>query len=264
MPFPAVDRVRYERNPIELVVCQLRFPPILRIEADIPSKFQDMIRDRYPLYESKSVLNLSPGLPAELASFFQNLPLGSSPKAHDFINANRDWTITLDRESLTLSCRRYESWEQFKEHLSAPLEALRKEYSPPFYVRIGLRYRDVIRPSKLGLEGTGWDELLNSWIAGPYGSKEVAGDIERTAHQALIRLPDGKGRVLLNHGLLVDSQDGKSCYAIDSDFYADGQTEDDNAISRLDSFNLQARYFFRWCISSRLHEAMGPRPISSP
>jgi len=33
MPFPEVKRVIYEHNPLDKVICQLRFPPILRIEC---------------------------------------------------------------------------------------------------------------------------------------------------------------------------------------------------------------------------------------
>ena len=45
MAFPDVARVLYRRNPIELAVCQFRFPPILRIDAEIPSQFQERIGD---------------------------------------------------------------------------------------------------------------------------------------------------------------------------------------------------------------------------
>jgi hypothetical protein len=45
-PAPLKDypRVIYKRNPIIGVVCELRFPPILRIAAEPPVAFQEWIR----------------------------------------------------------------------------------------------------------------------------------------------------------------------------------------------------------------------------
>ena len=49
MPFPEATRVIYHKNPLTDVICQLRFPPILKIDSEIPSLFQDTIREQYPL-----------------------------------------------------------------------------------------------------------------------------------------------------------------------------------------------------------------------
>ncbi len=262
MPFPVATRVKYARNPIEFVICQLRFPPILRIDAEIPSRFQDLIRVRYPLYESKRETGIPLTLPPEVARFFsQSLSFATGQRSHEFIDATRSWTISLDREKLTLDCRKYESWEEFKDFLGTPLDALRQEYSPPFYLRIGLRYRDVIRRSEHGLSDAGWKDLLPPWIAGLYCSPDVESDIERTAHQGLLRLSDGQGKVLINHGPIFDERSKEWCYALDADFFHDGQTEDPDVIARLDFLNQEARRFFQWSITDRLHRAMGPQSV---
>ena len=52
-PFPDAPRVMYERNPLVEVICQVRFPPVLRIEAQLPDAFQDRIRDVFPIYNDK-------------------------------------------------------------------------------------------------------------------------------------------------------------------------------------------------------------------
>lgn len=48
MPFPEYPRYRYEKHTLQNVICQLRFPTILRIGTEQPSDFQDSIRDRLP------------------------------------------------------------------------------------------------------------------------------------------------------------------------------------------------------------------------
>lgn len=50
MPFPESKRVFYVKNPLAEVICQLRFPAILRIGAESPHEFQERIRDHLPLF----------------------------------------------------------------------------------------------------------------------------------------------------------------------------------------------------------------------
>ncbi|WJI52911.1 TIGR04255 family protein [Mesorhizobium sp. C089B] len=64
--FPNSERVIYARSPLVQVICQIRFPKILRIEASPPADFQDQVRDLYPIVEQQ----LPPGmqdLPPEVA-----------------------------------------------------------------------------------------------------------------------------------------------------------------------------------------------------
>ena len=70
MPFPEVDRVIYTTNPLDREICQLRFPPILKIDTEIPSQFQDKLRSEYPnLSESKEVLfNIQMGMQNKIPS----------------------------------------------------------------------------------------------------------------------------------------------------------------------------------------------------
>ena len=42
--FSYEDRCIYRRSPLIEVICQLRFPAILRIDAQAPAQFQEAIR----------------------------------------------------------------------------------------------------------------------------------------------------------------------------------------------------------------------------
>ena len=46
-----MERVRYDINPIYEVILQLRFPPILAINAKDPVEFQESIRKQFPIYQ---------------------------------------------------------------------------------------------------------------------------------------------------------------------------------------------------------------------
>lgn len=52
--FPVAPRVVYDKSPLVEVVCQLRFPTVLRIEAEVPSAFQEAVRSRFPLFDRQA------------------------------------------------------------------------------------------------------------------------------------------------------------------------------------------------------------------
>ena len=51
--FSQEPRQIYQRNPLAEVICQLRFPEILSIGANLPVDFQEAIRDEFPQYQSR-------------------------------------------------------------------------------------------------------------------------------------------------------------------------------------------------------------------
>ena len=44
------NRCIYRRHQLAEVVCQLRFPEILTIGANLPAQFQELIRDEFPQF----------------------------------------------------------------------------------------------------------------------------------------------------------------------------------------------------------------------
>lgn len=260
MPFPDVPRVIYQINPLEEVICQLRFPPILKIDTEPPAAFQEQIRAEYPFYEAKSPFRLPVGLPANLAQMIvSDLPLGGQ-KSHDFDSPNRTWRLNLTRDYFALTCRAYQRWEDFRARLNTVCEAFTKQYNPALFTRIGLRYRDVIRRSPLQLEQTPWSELLQPWISGILDSAETVKHVKDMRSTFLLDLPEEAGQVQVFAGLALDKKSNAPAFLIDADFYIEQQTEISHVFQHLDTFNRYAGRFFRWCITERLHQAMQPQP----
>jgi len=258
--FPESPRVIYNRNPLEEVICQLKFPPILRIESESPAAFQESIRERYPLFSEKPRERLP--VPDEIAKLIaENVPLTLANPSYEFASANAAWKVTLTRDFLALTSTKYQKWEEFREHLEIPLNALTRIYAPSFYTRIGLRYRDVIKRSELGLAGVGWGSLLMPHITGELSVKEIAPRIKHVARETVIALEDETSKVRIQHGLARSGKNGEQCYVVDSDFFRSQRTETGNVIQVLTIFNRQAGRLFRWCITDQLHEAMGPRVV---
>jgi uncharacterized protein (TIGR04255 family) len=261
MPFPEVDRVIYNVNPLEEVICQLSFPVILRIESERPVAFQDRIRANYPFYKSNPVIQLGLGVPPNISGMVgRELPRMAHYQNHEFGSKDGRWTLVLNAESLALTCKRYKRWEEFRETLSDSVTSLQEIYSPSFFVRIGLRYKNMIRRSQLDLTGVAWSALLSPWIAGAHSSPEISGEIEHSFLQMVIRLPESRGRVLISSGTAKDVATGEECFAIDADFSSEQHTESRNALEQLDFLNTQSDRFFNWCIGDRLRDALGAQP----
>jgi uncharacterized protein (TIGR04255 family) len=264
MLFPESPRVSYERNPLEQVICQLRFPAILRIATQPPAAFQDAIRGQFPvLQQRKEVLvELPAELPAELAKRLPaELFTGSADVAYDFSSADEISTLTLAKDFIALTCREYARWEAFREQLAGALVALQREYQPAFLQRVGLRYRNIIERSSLGFPGDyPWRELLQPAIAGPLQREEVVGAVRSLAQEChFTRDPTEQAKV--RYGLVRPKNSDELCFLIDADFFTEERVPCEQAIDILDDFNVDAGRLFRWCIQERLHDALGPRPL---
>jgi len=257
MPFPESQRVIYGRNPLNNVVCQLRFPPVLKIEAEIPSVFQEAIRTDYPLFGETQPENV---LPAEMAKM---LPLGLRVriKQYEFQSADQVWKVSLSKDAVALACTAYKRWEDFKSRFVRIFQALNNIYKPSFLSRTGLRYINLIRRSQLGLVDVGWKQLIQPYVA-PEMDTPISSDLEDTEHVLLVRL-DEISRVRIYHGIAKVAEPAVEAYLIDNDFFTNQRIEISDVVDRLDRFNRNSGHLFRWCIGDRLHEAMEPTPVQS-
>jgi uncharacterized protein (TIGR04255 family) len=260
MPFPDSPRVIYKTNPLEEVICQLKFPPILRIESELPATFQDQISAEYPLLEDSSVPQLN--LPPVVARFLASDLGRAGNRQFEFVSTDRVWKVVLNREFIALSTTKYTRWEEFSSRLERALSALRMQYKPPaFFLRVGLRYRDLIKRSEFGEQNERWSRLLMPHILGELSDSQVEPSILYATRQTVFSLDERAGRVRLVHGLAMHSEGGEVCYSIDSDFYTEERTEVTNVFDSLKLFNRQAGRLFRWCITEHLHKALGPEII---
>ena len=256
MTFPDSPRVIYKQNPLVEVICQLKFPPILKIDTEPPASFQERIRKGYPLLQESTAEQqpLPPGI-AKLIG--QAVPGFFQGQAYTFLSEDQKSKVVLTREFIAVSTGHYARWEEFRSRLQTAVEALRLTYEPSFFVRLGLRYRDVIRRSMRGLEHLDWSKLLRPHILGELGSPRLSNSIQHAARDVLISLDEAKGQVRVLHGLIREEKEKGFSYSIDSDFFYEGRTELKDAFNHLDSFNREAGRLFRWFTTPLLHKHLG-------
>ena len=114
MKFPDSPRTSYGRNPLTEVICQLRFPRILRIENEVPVDFQEAVRGSYPL------LNTSRVLPLPLLVNPQPNPppvILDQGLTYEFLNKEQNQKLVLSSDFIALTTTKYTHWEEFRESL---------------------------------------------------------------------------------------------------------------------------------------------------
>jgi uncharacterized protein (TIGR04255 family) len=263
MPFPDAARVIYNKNPLAQVICQVRFPAILKIDSEIPAVFQERIRQEYPIFNQTIPItlqvpeNLKGQIPPDA---FGKLIDTSGMKNQEFSTEDNQWKVNLTRSSLALSATNYRRWEQFRTRLETPVRALLETYSPAYYTRIGLRYVNIIRRSLMDLAGVSWSELIEPHMLGPLSSPTVADRIKSSQSINEILLADDVSTVRIMTALVPAEPGGELCYVIDGDFFNEEKTGLQAAFEKLDFLNLRASRLIRWSITDRLHQAMEPQP----
>lgn len=252
-------RIQYRKNQLGEVVCQLRFPEILTIEANVPVDFQEAIRDQFPRYSVRKETPLPKltGAPGNLQ--FEKQPQNNN---YQFVSADGVWRVNLTSRFISLACTRYTSWEEFAAKLDKPLAAFIKIYRPAYFERVGLRYLNFISRKALNLEGTPYRELIEPQYLGLLADEQVQeGATTRSTVDAELAIRGGcRAKIHAGPGLVKRAglQDNEPKFVLDLDLYMIGNMAVNLSTGVLQTLHDQAGSLFRGAITDTLHDAMEP------
>ncbi|WP_204154454.1 TIGR04255 family protein [Leptolyngbya sp. CCY15150] len=242
------------------MICQLRFPKILRIDTEVPVAFQEAIRAEYPTLNTSHAIELP---------FLSNPQTNSPPivmgqgLTYEFFDKEGKWKLVLSSDFIALSTVDYEKWEDFRSRLSSAISLLVKYYSPSHFTRVGLRYQDLIIRSELGLEQHPWRRLLQPPVLGVFVADNLPEhDFTEALSVFACRLDYADAVLRVRYGLAREDESDELGYLIDADFYTENNTEINDVTHSLDQFNREAGNFFRWCITEELQQALQPKPLT--
>ena len=255
--FSQEERVILKRPQLTEVICQLRFPDILMINAEVPAQFQEQIRDVFPKY---AVLKEAPA--PKLTGTPGNMQLENQPTTpnYQFVSQDGIWKVNLTSKFISLSCRKYTCWEDFAKMLDKPLAAFIKVYKPAFFVRVGLRYINIISRQQLGLSGIPYRELIQPEYLGLLANEDV---LENTSNgcqvDAQIQIRGGC-RLKVHAAPALFNQNGKpesdTRFILDLDLFMPGNVAVNMSTAALNTLHSQAFGVFRGAITDTLFDAM--------
>lgn len=261
MPFCDTERFIYEDTALIEVVCQLRFPPILRIEAEIPAKFQDRIRHVFPNYSMEKLVQ-------------QNLlqirgvgnPLSSIAESnmHHFESSDGNALVLLTNTFITLKYQNgyYKRWEDFARQLRVVIDAFQTEYSPSFYTRVGLEYTNVFTSE--GIEKTGCSkksDLINTKFLSSCDSILSEDEIIGFTNTCTVSLGNQCVARITTDSVYAEENPADTGIRLDYDMYKPNQTAIDDVEKVTTFLHDSSTKILRSVITEQLHDYMRPIKI---
>jgi uncharacterized protein (TIGR04255 family) len=260
--FSQEPRCHYRVNQLGEVICQLRFPEILSIGANVPVAFQEAIRSQFPQY---SVRHETPA--PKLTGTPGNFSVDNPPATmnYQFVSADGVWRVNLTSTFISLACSRYNCWEDFAKKLDKPLVAFIKIYKPAYFERVGLRYLNFISRKDLNLEDTPFSELFEPAYLGPLADPEVnEASSARCSIDAELAIRGGcRLKLHAGPGLIKrnNQPDPEVKFIFDQDLFMAGNVPVNMSAGALQTLHSQAYSIFRGAITDTLHDAMEPEKI---
>lgn len=257
--FERTERFHYRKNQLVEVICQLRFPTILRIAAEEPAEFQEAVRGMFPHYAVRQ-----DQVPPKIngAGTAVTVEAQKPVTNYHFSSADRLWRLNLTSGFLALTTHCYDGWEGFARMMDQPLAHLIRIYQPAFFERAGLRYMNAFSRAALGLEGRPWRDLIEEPYTGALAGEDVPESaVRRCTHDVDMQLPKncrlklhtGLGRLTRN-----GQEDSEVRWIADLDLSMAGNIPVNQSAATLETLHGHAGPVFRSVITDVLEEAMEP------
>jgi uncharacterized protein (TIGR04255 family) len=258
---PDVPVVVFDRPPLVLAICQVRYATELRVtDPTVVSRYQDAIRSELPVASQAQALGVHIPLGIGTAQIKQGTQW-------HFTDLEDVWKVVVAPNFLTLETRRYSSFGDFLGRLRRVLDAFRQEVAPAVVTRLGLRYINEIRPGHAR-----WVEVVSPELLGPLAVPELSVAVNHSLQQIQLRYPDNQG-INLNHGLIpagnaVQPRAGEqlppgSFYLLDFDTFRDFAVplafilDTSRICAEIEEFNKVVYRLFRWAIRSDYIQTLG-------
>ena len=261
MLFSDKPRSHYSNSPAHEVICQLRYPTILTINAVEPADFQEAIREDFPQYARRQ--DTTPPKVSGLGGPNPRVEQQPAVTNYHFLSADGKWKLNLTKDFIALSTLGYTGWEEFARHLDKPLASFIKLYKPAYFQRVGIRYINLFSRRKLGLEDVPWAELFAPAYTGVLNEPDVREDQVASCGCDLVlkldsscqaKIHAGPGRIQNNAP--GASQDPEVKFIFDMDLSMNGQTPCTLAAAALETLHGHGTRIFEGAVTDRLRDAM--------
>lgn len=256
----------YERPPLALALCQVRFATKFGLNDLGVGPFQEAVQTEYPNPERQQELltTIQMGSPAGQIGLQSQTP----STLWKFTDLTGDWTVTLTQDFLTLETRAYADFDDFLARLHRIVQALTETVKPGVGRRIGLRYINEIRSAERA-----WPEIIRTELLGVLGVDPIRYNCDQSLQ--VLSLGAGEARINLQHGVLptgttVVPKSGTQAetdpfYLLDVDTYQEFAPPktlkmDASMVSEhVRSYHAIVSDLFRWATTDEYRASLGER-----
>lgn len=238
----------YEKNPLKLVICQVRFPLLTRFEQPgFITPFEDAVREAFPRIrqEQQVLITVAAGTPA---------PPSVAPSWR-FQTADSSTSALLARDALTFETTAYSRFEDFVPLVRLVLDAL-GSLGVNFRERLGLRYVNEIRHPDAET-ASAWTRFINPAMLGTVGGELLGDDVIHALEN--IRLREEDAVVVITHGFVGKEavpSDGDAFYQLDIDFGDERPANFDSTatLEQVSSFHDRISNLFEMSITDAMRD----------
>jgi len=210
-------------NHLDKVICQVTFNPVLSIDNGVGA-FQEKIRVDYPL---ASVM-VEPTLPVINAPVVNN---------YSFETEDHQWKVNLTRAFISLTSTAYSCWDDFRSRMIVLIEAVHEIFGVDIFNRVGLRYINAIRISKLKEnEKETWSTFLQESTLGMFGVEPEHID----NYSSTIEYGYGDHKLRSMTGQIQFRDNNEKGFLIDNDVYGEGTHAYGDILELLDKYNRES------------------------
>lgn len=260
-----IERVVFARPPLILVVCQVRFAPVLSVTVpQFVAPFQRAIKNEFPILTQVTQVQVEMEVSADRSIEGRSL----SPTWR-FTDRSGTWTVVLAPDSFALETRRYTHFDEFIERLRRVLVALREHIQPEGGSRLGLRYINEIR-AETGSPA----KALRLEILGLLSAPEFGNRATLAIQEVQLQFSDAQS-IHVRHGLLpegttVEPRPGQSppagpFYLLDFDaFRTFSELEllpmnPETICLHVTEYHSAIERLFRWAVTDEYTRSLGVR-----
>lgn len=182
--------VQLSKNPIALVLCQLRFSGIMGMDQTYLPEIQAKLRTLgFKVNASHPVAHITVTPAGPQQQILQHF---------EFQSVDRSESVVINQEFVTYQATKYTTFTAFITRFMAVVEEVSSVTKGLTIVKIGLRYIDAIIP----LQGESWKKYVQAGFAGVALSL-MAPILINHVHQIVAQFPDSATMIIR---ILADSK----------------------------------------------------------
>jgi len=249
--FESKPEIKLNRAPLDEVICQVKFSPILSISKNIPSEFQEIVRNRFPNYEAvQNFVFQVPGVGST-----EGVSLEAPAKSHIFMTKDGKSKASISSDFFAFSTTNYTHWFAFMENLITIEKGVAKVYNISTATRIGLRFINRFTLKNSNFHST--NELLS--LFRDELTCIIKAEPWKDPNESLLQLITSDNKAKLAIRVAYGKQKREPFFVLDFDYFEDGKVIPLKKFEDKISFYHSRIYdAFRWCLKDDSLERFSP------